>query len=302
LFVASYNTTPGVMCQVSYSASELMRRPPPAVGCGASPDDAATALYGAFPNLKRTHLYATLPFRAGVCRLYRCGSIVRAERPHEMRNSMATQFTLDVQPREVLGKKVKHLRTQGLIPATVYGKGMEPVSVQVNGRAFMAVYRKAGKTGLIELHLGAARKAAFVQAVQRHPLTRDIIHIDFKVVDLRKAIHVEVPVLTVGESPLVARGDALINHALNTVMVEALPADVPQHIDVDVSGLDTLDKTIHVRDIPPARTYKILTSGDEVLISLTPVRAAVAEGPIEEVPVEPELIRRERAKEEEEES
>ncbi len=214
---------------------------------------------------------------------------------------MATQFTLDVQPREVLGKQVKHLRTQGLIPATVYGKGIEPASVQVNGRAFMAVYRKAGKTALIELHMGAARKAAFVQAVQRHPLTRDIIHIDFKVVDLRKAIHVEVPVVAVGTSPLVTRGDALINHALNTVMVEALPADVPQHIDVDVSHLDALDKTIHVRDIPPSPKYKILTDGDEVLISLTPVRAAVAEGPIEEVPVEPELIRRERAKEEEEE-
>ncbi|MCS6882941.1 MAG: 50S ribosomal protein L25 [Oscillochloridaceae bacterium] len=214
---------------------------------------------------------------------------------------MATQFTLDVQPREVLGKKVKHLRTQGLIPATVYGKGIEPASVQVNGRAFQTVYRKAGKTALIELHMGATTKAAFVQAVQRHPVTRDIIHIDFKVVDLHKAIHVEVPVVAIGTSPLVARGDALINHALHTVMIEALPANVPQHIDVDVSGLDALDKTIHVRDIPPSPAYKILTDGDEVLISLTPVRAAVAEGPVEEVPVEPELIRRERAKEEGEE-
>lgn len=212
---------------------------------------------------------------------------------------MTTSIPLEIQPRHVLGKKVKRLRAQGLIPATVYGKGIEPASVQVDERAFLAVYRKTGKTGLIELTSGAGKQAAFVQAVQRHPVTRKIIHVDFKVVDLQKAIHVDVPVIAVGESPLVARGDALINHALHTVMVEALPADIPQHIEVDVSGLDAFDKTIHVRDLPRSPSYKILTPGDEVLISLTPARVAVTEGPVEEVPVEPELIRRERAKEEE---
>lgn len=214
---------------------------------------------------------------------------------------MATSYTLEVQPREIIGKQVKQLRKQGLIPATVYGKGIEPASVQIDERAFLAVYRKAGKTALIELNTGTARQSAFVQAVQRHPVMRTIIHIDFKVVDLRKAIHVEVPVVTIGASPLVARGDALINHALNTVMVEALPAELPQHIEVDVSGLDTLDKTIHVSDIPASTSYKILTNGDAVLISLSQVRAITAEEPIEEVPVEPELIRREREKAEEEE-
>lgn len=214
---------------------------------------------------------------------------------------MATNFTLDAQPRAIIGKKVKQLRKQGLIPATVYGKGIEPASIQVDERAFLAVYRKAGKTALIELNTGSARQSAFVQDVQRHPVMRTIIHIDFKVVDLKKAIHVEVPVITVGESPLVARGDALINHALSTVMVEALPAELPQHIEVDISGLDSFDKTIHVSDIAASPTYKVLTNGDEVLISLNPVRAAVAEGPVEEVPVEPELIRREREKGEEEE-
>lgn len=212
---------------------------------------------------------------------------------------MAVQHTIDATRRTVTGKKVKTLRREGLIPATVYGKGFTPVSVQLQDRSFNLMYRKAGKTALIDLMIDGARTSVFVQEVQRHPLNRNIIHIDFKVVDLLVAVHVEVPIIAVGESPLTARGDALLNHALNTVMVEALPADLPQHIDVDISGLDEMDKSIHVSDIKVDGTYKILTDPETVLLSLTPVRTSVEE-PEEAAPAEPELIRRPRESEEEE--
>lgn len=211
---------------------------------------------------------------------------------------MASKNTLDAAVREVFGKKVKQLRKQGQIPGTVYGKGFEPVSVTVDDKLFNALYRKAGKTALIDLNLGKQMQSVFVQEVQRHPLKRDIIHVDFKVVDLKVAIQIEVPLVTVGESPLVARGDALINHVLNTVLVESLPAELPQHIEVDVSVLDELDKSIHVRDVHTEKGYKILNDEDQVLISLTQVRAAAEEeAPVEEA-AEPELIRRERDEDE----
>jgi large subunit ribosomal protein L25 len=210
---------------------------------------------------------------------------------------MASKNTLDAAVREIFGKKVKQLRKQGQIPGTVYGKGFEPVSVTVDDKLFNALYRKAGKTALIDLNLGKQMQSVFVQEVQRHPLKRDIIHVDFKVVDLKVAIQIEVPLVIVGESPLVARGDALINHVLNTVLVEALPAELPQHIEVDVSGLDELDKSIHVRDVHTEKGYKILNDEDQVLISLTQVRAAEEEAPVEEA-AEPELIRRERDEDE----
>lgn len=209
--------------------------------------------------------------------------------------------TLDAEKREVLGKKVKYLRQRGLIPATVYGKGIEPISIQVNERAFQTTYRKVGKTALIELHIpGVANQSAFVQDLQRHPITRAVLHIDFKVVDLKKAVHVEVPVVAIGASPLVERGDALLNHVINTVMVEALPANLPQHIEIDISGLDELDKTIVVSDLPTSPTYKILTDADQAVLSLSPVRAAVEEEAAEETPAEPELIRKSRESEDEE--
>lgn len=213
---------------------------------------------------------------------------------------MAVQHTIDARRRSVTGKQVKHLRKQGLIPATVYGKGFEPVSIQVDDRAFNQMYRKAGRTALIDLMIENAQTSVFVQEVQRHPLSRTIIHIDFKVVDLKVAIHVEVPVVASGESPLVARGDALLNHALSVLMVEALPAELPQHIEVDISGLDAFDKSIQVRDLQIDGKYKILTDPDAVLLSLTQVRAAEEEPVAEETPAEPELIRKPREDEDEE--
>jgi large subunit ribosomal protein L25 len=211
---------------------------------------------------------------------------------------MSTKHTLDASVRTVIGKKVKHLRQQGFIPATVYGKGFEPVSISVEERPFAAIYRRSGKTALIDLNIAGRNASVFVQEVQRHPLSRNIIHIDFKAVDLKVAIHIEVPVVTVGESPIVARGDALINHALSAVMVEALPAELPQHIEVDVSGLDDFDKTITVADIPAAKGYTILTDPSQVLISLSQIRAAAEEELTGETPTEPELIRPDRGSDE----
>jgi large subunit ribosomal protein L25 len=208
--------------------------------------------------------------------------------------------TLDARTRTVIGKKVKHLRKEGLIPATVYGKGFTPASISVEERPFAQVYRRAGKTALIDLNIEGTTAAVFVQEVQRHPLSRNIIHIDFKAVDLKVAIQIEVPVVTIGESPVVARGDALINHVLNSVLIESLPAELPQHIEVDVSVLDSFEKQITAGSIPAAAGYKILTDPEQVLISLTQVRASSEEETVEETPAEPELIRPDRKGDEDE--
>jgi large subunit ribosomal protein L25 len=209
----------------------------------------------------------------------------------------STKVTLDAAVREVFGKKVKHLRAQGQIPGTVYGKGFEPVSVTVDDKLFNTVYRRVGKTALVDLNIGKKMQSVFVQEVQRHPLKRHIIHIDFKVVDLKVAIQIEVPIVAVGESPIVARGDALLNHVLNSVLVEALPAELPQHIEVDISDLDELDKSIHVRDVHTEKGFKILNDEDQVLLSLTQVRAVEEEEAPAEEAAEPELIRRGREEE-----
>ena len=100
--------------------------------------------------------------------------------------------------------------------------------------------------------------------------------------------------IATGISPLVSRGDALLNHALEHVMVEALPNTLPQHIEVDVSSLTSMEKSIQVRDLAASSGYKILTDPNAVLFSLGQLRAVPAAESMEGSPPEPELIRRPR--------
>ena len=215
---------------------------------------------------------------------------------------MATnQHTLDVQLRTVLGKKVKRLRREGQLPATVYGKGISPISIQLDERTFNLMYRQVGRSALVELTIpNQPMQSAVIHAVQRHPLSRAIIHVDFRVVDLRVEITVEVPITFVGESPLVERGDAVLNAAAHSLAVRSLPANLPQHINVDISGLDEIGKSIHVRDLAPSDDYTIQTDPDELLASLGVARTAEEDEAVveEEAEAEPELIRDERDDEE----
>lgn len=185
-----------------------------------------------------------------------------------------SHVVIEAQKRTILGKQVKQLRRKGLLPATVYGKGFAPISIQMESRAFNNTYRKVGKTTLIDLMIDGVLASVFVQEVQRHPVTRNILHADFKVVDLKQLIQVEVPVLAIGESPLVARGDAILNHVLNTVMIESLPEQLPQHIEVDVAALNAFDATITAADLPTGAGYKVITAADQVVLSLTQMRAS----------------------------
>lgn len=215
---------------------------------------------------------------------------------------MADKITLALESRALTGKKVNRLRRAGILPATVYGKGVGPFAVQVEARTFQDVYRHAGRTTLVELQIpGQEKVSAFIHALQRHPVSRAIIHADFHVVDLRIEITVAVPIHIVGTSALVERGDALLNQVLTTLDVLALPAELPPYIEVDISGLDSFDKTIHVRDIALPGKGTIETPEDELVVSLTPTRPEEpeeAEAEAGETPAEPELVREKREEEE----
>src|SRR5262245_44390934 len=104
---------------------------------------------------------------------------------------MADRIKVTLESRTVIGKKVNRLRREGLIPATVYGKGVGPFAVQLNARAFSDLHRHVGRTTLLDLDIpGQKAQSAFIHSLQRHPVTRAILHADFLVVDLRTEITV----------------------------------------------------------------------------------------------------------------
>ncbi len=213
---------------------------------------------------------------------------------------MSDRALLRMEPRSILGKKVKRLRREGFLPATVYGRNVGPFAVQVDVRAFNEIYRRSGRTTLIDLQIpGQGPMSAFIHMLQRHPVSRVILHADFHVVDLMSEITVAVPLHFVGQSLLVERGDAMLNQVHTSLNVHALPTELPSYIEVDISGLDSFDKSIHVRDIQFSGPGTIATPPDELVVGLTMMRAETDEEAAEAASAEPELVREKRDEDEE---
>lgn len=186
--------------------------------------------------------------------------------------------------RELLGKKSVVLRKQGLAPAVLYGYAVEPTSIQIDVREFEAVYRQAGRTALLDLNVGQGRPVkVFVQDVQRHPVNAALLHVDFHAVNLREAITSDVPIILVGEAPAVHNNIGVLLRGVETVSVHALPAELPQQIEMSIESLRNVDDAIHVSDLPTAPTYQIEADPSEVVVKIA---AQQLEPEIAEVPAE----------------
>jgi large subunit ribosomal protein L25 len=191
---------------------------------------------------------------------------------------MATEhktYELVVQPRENTGKVAKKMGRQDMVPGVVYGHSLDSESVQVSQRELERVYLRAGSTGLVDLKIGdgASARKVFIHKVQRDPVTHTLRHVDFMVINLREEMTVSVAIVLTGESPAVERNEGLLIHGLDHVQVRALPADLPPVLEVDISGLEAVDDTIHVSDLTIPENVTLLTSGEEMVAKITNLRA-----------------------------
>jgi len=137
---------------------------------------------------------------------------------------------LQAQKRQILGRKVKALRKAGTLPASVYGKKVKSLPVQVQAVDFDKVFAATGETGIIQLKIEKEKETRPVLATnrQKDPVTDKIIHIDFHQVDLKEKVTVAIPIETAGESPAVKEKSAVLVMVLDEVKVEALPQDLPE--------------------------------------------------------------------------
>jgi large subunit ribosomal protein L25 len=213
---------------------------------------------------------------------------------------MADTYTLEAQSRTVIGKHVKKLRRQDLIPAVVYGAGGPPVHVSCPRRPLEITLKNAGGTHLINLDVEGTTHNVLVREVQREPIKRSILHVDFLRVDLTKKLRTEIPVVFVGQPRL--SSELQIQQNVQFIEVESLPTDIPQNIEVNISALAAQGDQITVADLPAIPNVEILSDPHEVLVRVEALAAEVAE---EEVaaevaaPAEPEVV--EKGKKEEEE-
>ena len=177
---------------------------------------------------------------------------------------------LVAQAREDKGKgAARRLRAKGLIPAVVYGHGADPVHLTVDARELLhLLHTDAGTNVLVDLHVDSEQLLAIPREIQRDHIKGQFIHVDFLRVARDEKITVEVPVHLTGESHGVKEG-GVVEHHLWTLQVECLPQDVPTAIEADISGLG-INESLKVEALPVGDKFTILTSPDEVVVSVVP--------------------------------
>jgi large subunit ribosomal protein L25 len=178
---------------------------------------------------------------------------------------------LKVSPRPVLGKKVKRLRREGIIPANVYGRALESVAIQVVRDDLVSVVRSAGRNEIVYLRLdGEEPRPTFVRQIQLNPVTDAILHVDFYQISLAEKVRIDVPLAMVGTAPAEQTHGGTLLHSMDSISVEGLPTDIPSVIDVDVSGLEEIDASIHVADLSVPAEVTVLSDPGMVVAKIAP--------------------------------
>ena len=183
------------------------------------------------------------------------------------------KIELNAQIRTIMGGKVESLRRSGLIPAVLYGKNQEPISLQVPQKDFSRTLRAAGESTLVYVDVSGKTYPTIIHDVARDPLSDEVIHADFLKVNLSEAIKTKVPVVFVGESPAVKEGGILIRN-VNELEVEALPQDLPHEISIDISSLEKFGDQVLLKEINLGEKVQLHGNPDEII--------AVVQEPISE--------------------
>lgn len=200
---------------------------------------------------------------------------------------MADAQKLEIRPRTVLGKHVGALRREGRLPGVIFGGHADSTPVDTDAHAFELAFRRWGTTTLLSLTGLGSEVSALVNGVSRNPRTGKLVHVDFVRVSLTEKTHADVPLHFGGESPAVKTHGAVLVHGLEHVRVEAFPQDMPHRLEVDLSKIEQVDDTVHVRDlVVDTSKVLILNDADEMIAKAVaarveeeaPAAAASAEG------------------------
>ena len=178
------------------------------------------------------------------------------------------KHVLKVEKRETFGKHLKKLRREGLLPANIYGKNVPSVAVQLPLKDFVETYKTTGETGLIELHLGSETKPALIHSVQLDYVTNQPLHADFYQVNLKEKVTTMVPVVLTGEPTAVKENLGTLLHMVNEVEVEALPTDLPEKFEIDITHLAAVDDQVTVADLPKAAGVEVLTDPSNIVAKI----------------------------------
>lgn len=192
-----------------------------------------------------------------------------------------TRPTLDADLRTIIGKKVKHLRRDGKVPAVIYGTLVdEPISVTLDTRDLYRTYIDYGNISLIDVTLNGDVHTVYIRNVQQHPISREPLHAELYAPNLTVSMTAAVPVILVGESP---NPDGAVTQLRDNIELEGLPTDLPGAVEVDVSGLEEFGDAVMVSDLQLPAEVTLVTDPEEMIVRLMEVRIIEEEEEPEEL-------------------
>ena len=219
---------------------------------------------------------------------------------------MATA-TLSARPRQETGKgAARKLRAAGEVPGTIYGHGRQPQSLSINSRDFDRLAERVRITStVIELSVDGKTARTLVRELQRDPIKRTVIHVDFQELVAGEKVTVSVPLRFVGTPEGVKTGGGILEETMHQIEVTCDPANIPDHVDVDVTAL-TIGHSLHIGDLKLPEGVEVVDDPEQTIAVVSAPKAeeevAPVEGAAPEAAAEPELIRKPKDEEEGEET
>lgn len=201
-------------------------------------------------------------------------------------------ISLSARTREVFGKKLVAHRNNGDLPAIVYGQDKENEPVFLNAHEFSKIFQTAGHNTILELKVDQDKSVnILIHDVSVHPVSGELTHADLYRVNMSQAIRTTVPLQFVGDAPAVYQQEGTLLTNISEVEVETLPGKLPANIEVDITGLDDFEKSIHVRDLVVPEGVELLIDEEELVVKVEPPRSqeeidALDEEVVEEIPAE----------------
>jgi large subunit ribosomal protein L25 len=191
------------------------------------------------------------------------------------------QIELQATKRDILGKKVRFLRRQGITPVHVFGHGIESLSLQCDTANLQRVIAQTGQTRIINLNIDGEKtpRTVMVRETQQNILKGDLLHVDFYQVKMTEVIDVDVPIVLVGEAPALRNKENMLSQELNELSIQCLPANIPNSIEIDVTSLAEPEEAIRVSDIVPGEGVTILNDPEVMVARITVQREIVEEVP-----------------------
>ena len=182
--------------------------------------------------------------------------------------------SLELDPRDLLGKKVKTLRREGIIPVHLYGQGVESRALQCQAPKLIQVLSRAGGNTPITITISGegGSQLAFAREIQWAPRRDDLIHVDFLVAEATRLVSAQVPIILIGESLGARSSGGTVMQQLRNVDVEALPLEMPSQIEVDLAILTEAIGVIRAGDLAFAANVNLLTDPDEVVVRIEAAR------------------------------